>query len=207
MHRFIPVACLLLAGCASSHRTTAPTDAAHVVSLTSLPPLTSLTAVGGVKLEALFLVRHDGSVEDVRLLESSGDLGWDHTAADSLRRWKFALPSSEGSRQSQWVRTTLIVQVQDPVVMTLGELTAGSRDEADSLYALLNDGADFTALAKEAHRGIANQCGWFLGTINIARYPRHIRDALRRLAVNDITPPLQTDSHFTIFKRLEPVPQ
>jgi len=204
MHRITLVACVLLAGCAAGHRATAPADAARVVSLTALPPLTSLTAVGGVKLEALFLVRQDGSVEDVRLLESSGDLGWDRTAADSLRRWKFVFASSDSARQSQWVRTTLIVQVQDPVVITLGELTADSRHEADSLYTLLKNGADFTALAKEARTGAPNQCGWFLGTVDIARYPRHIRDALRRLAVNDITPPIQIDSRFAIFKRLEP---
>jgi len=155
-------------------------------------------------MEVLFHVRRDGSVEEVRLVESSGDPVWDRSAADSMKQWKFALATPDTSLEAQWVRTTLIVQVQEPIVMTLGELTAGTRQEADSLYALLLQGADFTTLAKAVRQESSNQCGWFLGAINISRYPPHIREALRSLTLNDVTAPLQIDSRYAIFKRLEP---
>jgi TonB family protein len=155
-------------------------------------------------MEVLFLVHGDGSVEEVRLVESSGDPAWDHSAADSMKQWKFAFATPDSTLEAQWVRTTLIVQVQEPIVMTLGELTAGTRREADSLYALLLQGADFTTLAKTVRQDAPNQCGWFLGATNISKYPPHIREALRSLALNGLTPPLQIDSRYAIFKRLEP---
>jgi len=204
MHRIAVVVLVLLAGCAAGRRSVAPVEGARVVSLTPLPRLSASAPLGGLKMDILFLVQRDGSVADVRFVESSGDPSWDRAAADSMRQWRFVLQEPDTSLEAQWVRTSVIVQFQEPDVMTLGELTVGTRKEADSLYALLREGADFSTLARELSKGTSNQCGWFLGAINISRYPRHIRQALRTLAVNEITPPLQVDSHFAIFKRLEP---
>lgn len=204
MHRVIVLALVLLVGCAASKRTVVPADAARVISLTPLPPVSSLSSVGGIRIEVMFLVRPDGSVADVRMLESSNDPAWDLAAADSMRLWKFALQEIDTSEQAIWVRTNVVVQVQEPTVMTLAELTFDSRQDADSVYALLNGGIEFSALAREMYSGPSPRCKWFLGSVNIARYPRHIREVLVSLAVNEFTSPLPVDSQYAIYMRLDP---
>ena len=203
MHRIIVAVLVLLVGCTAARETAGPADGARVVGLTSLPPLSVLSSVGGVRFDAMFLVRLDGSVSDVRLVGSSGDLNWDRAAADSMRQWRFALEAPDSSLEMQWIRAAVIVQAQEPVMMTLGVLVAGTLPEADSLYALIGHGEEFNSLAKERPADPSNQCGWLLGAVDILKYPPHVREALRVLAVNDVTHPLRMDSRYVIFKRLE----
>jgi TonB family protein len=204
MHRLLAMALVLLAGCAGSRDSITPAEAARILSLTTLPPLSSPSAAEGIRIDVKFLVRPDGTVSDVRLLSSGGSPEWDRAAADSMRRWTFALHDADSSMQPIWVRTSIIVQVQQPVILTLAELTAKTRQEADSLYALLSSGVAFEQLVRERSGNEAPRCTWFLGSVNIARYPARIREALERLRVNEFTRPLQIDSRYAMFLRLEP---
>ena len=201
MKRAIFVLCIFLAGCTAVRQTEAPTEQAEVISMVPLPPLTSVSSAQGLTLNVLFHVRNDGTVLDARMLGSSGDSEWDSLAARSMRQWRFALLGSDTTAGDRWFRERVVVQVQEPVVMNLGELVCPSPQEADSVYALLEKGVDFDTLAKQV-RGITSteycRCP---GAVEIARFPRHVRDKLMKLGMNDITHPLRLGANYVIYKR------
>ncbi len=203
MRYLVLLLCCVLLDCSPVPETVAPSDGVRIVSLSPLPPISSLASVRGVKLDVMFLLREDGTVADVRITTSSGDAVWDAAAADSMRHWRFAATSPAPIPVDRWIRNTVIVQIREPTVLTLGKLDADSRAAADSLYTLLAGGADFGILAGAADTGTSGRCEWFLGATDIARFPREIREVLRKLPVNGVSPPLRVDSRYAIFKRFE----
>lgn len=193
----------LFAGCAGPRQTIGPPESPEAVSITQLPPLTSPSTANGLKLNVLFLVRKDGTVSDVKMLGSSGDTDWDMAAADSMRQWRFSVIPRDTSTSERWIRNTIVVQVQAPVLLALGELVATSKREADSLYALLEKGIVFSSLAKQIREGTTTEMGRYLGTTDISRYPRHVRDELRKLTVDGVTHPLRVGTSYVIYKRYD----
>jgi TonB family protein len=194
----------LFVGCGTSQQTESPSDQPELISMTSLPPVAPGFPTNGLKINVLFHANSDGSVTEVRMLGSSGDPAWDRSAVDSMRQWRFAPYQVSGSPSSRWIRNTIILQVQEPTILTLGELTAATPQEADSLYSLLRGGMDFDTLAKQVVAGTSTMVGKFLGVVDIARYPKHVRDELRKLALNEITPPLRIGAKYKIYKRYMP---
>ena len=204
-HALLPlfISLFILAGCA----TTQPGSSSNLpelISMTSLPQISAVYPMGGLKLNVLFHVRDDGTVEEVKLLKSSGDPDWDKAAIDSMKLWRFTALHEESPDQGRWIRTTVILQIQEPTVLTLAEINTNSFEEADSLYALLQGGSDFESLCKQEAPGSSGHQGKFLGAVDIARYPNHVRNALRNLGVNEVTKPLRIGNKFLLFKRYKP---
>jgi len=81
---------LLLAGCGTTQEATAPTEHLELVSMTPLPSVTSDAYATGMKLNVLMHVLADGTVENVRMLGTSGDAGWDTLALGSMKQWRYA---------------------------------------------------------------------------------------------------------------------
>jgi len=52
-------------------------------------------------------------------------------------------------------------------------------------------------------KGSSGKLSKFLGTIDIVMYPKHVRDELRKLDVNEITRPLRLGADYIIYKRYE----
>ncbi len=195
---------LFVSGCASTQQVTVPADQPELVSMTSLPPISSLFPASGLKFKMLFHVKHDGTVMEVKMMNSSGDPNWDKGAADSMARWQFsAFPASDTS-PDKWIRNTVVLQVQEPTILTLGVLIASSQQAADSVYGTLKAGADFDALIRQVPPGATQPQGRFIGAIDIARYPKVARDALRRLGINDFTGPIRVGFVYLIYKRYQP---
>jgi TonB family protein len=197
----IALSLILLVGCAGELQTVTPTDTAEVVSMTSLPPLTTPSYRSQLKLTALFRTRADGTVMEVRLLTSSGDLPWDAAARDSMRLWRFAPARQDWSTPDRWIRCAVTVRVEPRIVMALGELTTTSEREADSLYSLLLAGVDFDTLAKRIRGGLSGPGGG--ADVDIAKFPLHVRNELRRLDVNGVTRPLRLGDTYVIYKRFD----
>jgi TonB family protein len=195
---------LMLAGCATTKQMELPSDQPELITMTSLPPVARMIPANGLKLNILFHIRGDGSVTKVRMLGSSGDPDWDRSAIDSMRQWRFTANELDRLDAGQWIRNTIILQVQEPTIMTLGELTVGSQPEADSLYFLLQHGSDFDALLRQVAPGASAPIGRFIGSIDIAKYPKHVRDELRKLGRNEITRPLRVGATYVIYKRYKP---
>ncbi len=198
------VVSLIFAGCATTQVTESPSDQPELVTMTSLPLVAQNFPTNGLRFKVLFHVMGNGSVTEVRILGSSGDADWDRAAIDSMKQWHFATDKLQNAPAGRWIRNTIILQVQEPTVLTLGELNAGSQQEADSLYALLQNGSDFDALIKQVIQGASNPIGRFIGAVDIARFPKHVRDQVRQLSINEFSRPVRIGSSYTIYKRYKP---
>jgi TonB family protein len=195
------IAALLFVGCSASRPAEGPPPQLELISVTSLPTLPTMFSAGGLKLNVMFRVVNSGDVAEVKFVTSSGDPEWDQAAVDSMKQWRFTSWVPDGLPAECWVRNTCVVQIQEPCILTLGQLSAPTKEEADSLYALLEGGTDFDLLAKELRPGTTEKYGSYLGTMDISRYPQQVRVELRKLGVNGFTPPIRVGSNYMIYKR------
>ena len=183
---------LLLTGCVGTREVAAPTERVELISMTPLPPIAQGSYHAGMRLNVLMHILPDGTVEDVRMLGSSGDVGWDSLALQNMRRWRYAPFQRDGVPTDVWFRQQVVIKIQEPVVMTIGELVSSTLHEADSLHALLEKGIDLDSLLRRA-----------IGTFDIAKYPKNIRDVLKRLDPGEYTSPLRRGDEYVIYKRFE----
>jgi hypothetical protein len=105
----------------------------------------------------------------------------------------------------QWIRRSLVIQVEEPVMRYLSELVCASRQEADSLYLLIAEGIPFDSLAMHRVPPSPTQ-GALLGAVNIAVFPPHVRVALKDLKEDEVTSPLRIGGNYAIYKRLREDP-
>jgi TonB family protein len=185
------VVLLVFAGCAVTQQIEVPAEQVELISATPLPPLKSISYAGGVKLSLLLHVVQDGTIESAKMLGSSGDDQWDSLALRSIKQWRFSAPRRDSVPTDVWVRQPVIVQVQEPIVMTVGELISADLHEADSLYALLEKGHALDTLFKHTP-----------GAVDIFIYPQRVRDQLKKLREGEITRPLRVGDKYVIYKRL-----
>ncbi len=189
-----------LIGCAPSPpESTAPQM--EIVSMTGLPTLPERFPAKDLRLNTLFRVLNDGSVAEARFLNSSGDVAWDKAAIDSIMEWHFTPLNQPDATNGRWIRNVIIVQVQEPTVITLGQLTSANRQEADSVYSLLEHGADFDALLKKARPDSPEATGVYFGTVNIAIFPPQVRVVLQKLGIDKYTEPIRVGTKYCIYKR------
>jgi TonB family protein len=193
---------MMLAGCGVTQQI--PFEQPELISMSALPPAPAHSYVNQLKLNVLFRVLKDGTVTDVRILGTSGESKWDAAAIDSMKQWRFATAFDDTSTAGRWIRYTLVVGIQEPMVMNLGELVLSTQAEADSLYHLLETGIAFDTLARHVRKGSADEAGRYLGMIDIARYPGHVRDELRTLAESNFTHPIRVGHNYVIYKRFTP---
>lgn len=186
----LAVTVLVLAGCGTTHEGAAPTERVEVVSTTPLPPMPLGLRQTGMKLDVLIHILPDGTVENARILGSDGDREWDSLAVQSMKQWRFAPFRRDGVAVDLWFRQVVVVQSREPMVMTIGELVCSSLREADSLHALLEGGADLDSLFRRS-----------IGTHDIGRYPKHVREALGGLDSGGYTSPLRRGEEYVIYKR------
>ncbi len=192
---------LILAGCAAPRGTITPEPQSELIRLTPLPPVMSYAMAFGVKLTVLFNVLPDGTTREVSLLQSSGDPEWDSLAVDSLRQWCFTPVTGEREPAERWIRYGIVVQVQEPIVMRLAEMVLPDRRKADSLSTLLKGGANFDSLGVQTLKRGSGGSWKPPESVNIARYPGHVRETLSTLRADEITEPIRIGLNYVIFKR------
>jgi TonB family protein len=190
-------------GCATTLDTLPEQVAPRIVSLTSLPPLTTTELAGHPEFKAYFYILIDGSVEEIRLEKSSGDAYWDSAAVDSMKQWRFTPLHEDTHPRGQWVEYTIRVVLVEPIWRQLGELVAFTKKEADSLYMLISEGADFYAIARQKREDTNEEIGRYLGTVDILRFPEHVRNELRKLRAGKCTTPILVGNHYIIYKRFK----
>jgi TonB family protein len=183
---------MLFTGCAATHDVAAPTERVELVSMTSLPTVDLGSYKTGMRFNVLMHILADGSVESVKMLGSSGKSEWDSLAVLSMKQWRYAPFRRDGIPADLWFRQLVVVQIQEPILMTIGELASSSSHEADSLYLLLEKGTDLDSLFRRA-----------IGTFDIVKYPQNVRDKLRRLGAGEHTSPIRRGEVYVIYKRFE----
>jgi TonB family protein len=184
----------LLAGCGTTHEATVPTERVELTSMTALPRVALAAYKTGFRLNVLMHIREDGTVENAKMLGSSGDGQWDSLAVLSMKQWRYTPVRRAGAPVDLWFRQVVVVQIQEPVVMTIGEIIFPGLPEADSLHGLLDAGTDMDSLFRRA-----------FGTFDIVRYPQNVREALRGLEPGEYTSPLRRGQEYVIYKRFEKV--
>jgi len=202
MQRILLLSLILFVGCATVPQTEQAVVAPELISLAPLPPYRGTTFRQNLRLEILMYVTKTGTVEDAQLQGTSGDPQWDSLALKAVRDWRFTAPKRNGIPTDLWIHQVVTVQFQEPVLMVLAEIVCGSQHQGDSLYAMLEQGADFATLARQAGGSLSSANGGSLGTVDISLYPPQVREALRKLSVGDLTHPIRIGDKFTIFKRL-----
>ncbi|MBX2990142.1 MAG: hypothetical protein KF749_03130 [Bacteroidetes bacterium] len=192
------VCAVMLWGC--TH--TRPLDVPHpeLVRISSLPSFSSFIYKDKLTLSVLFRVVEDGTIAEVKMLGSSGDPRWDAVAIDSMKHWRFHPLAGECPPDGIWVRNALVVQVEEQVVMALAGLTAPDERGADSLYALLEQGVPFEALARDEGETPGFSAP---ASRNIAQFPRKVRDEVRKLRVGNFTKPIRVGERYVIYQRFE----
>ncbi len=203
MHYLLFLLFFLIWGCTPPPERVETPAVPAVISMSPLPPLKEISQVVIPELSVIFLIRKDGTVEEVKLLSSSGDPKWDSAATDSLRNWRFTSPPDDIAVNGRWIRYRIRIEIKEPTFLNLAEIVAFSKEEADSLYLLLREGTDFIILARQIREGTTTEFGKDLGTVNIARYPEHVRNQLRKLRVNQYTRPIEVGDTYVIFKRFD----
>ncbi len=197
-----PFSFMLLAGCAITREISV--DQPELISMSSLPPTPPSSTITQLRLNVLFHILRDGTVADARILGSSGYPLWDAAAVDSMKQWRFAPALDDTSPTGWWMRYTLVVGIQEPIMMNLGELVMSNQGEADSVYQLLQSGVVFDTLARHVREGSAIDAVRYIGIVDIARYPGHVRDELRKLAEGSFTHPVRVGHNYIIYKRFKP---
>jgi len=193
---------LLLSGC------TAPPTEIRIdrypllITSSPLPPPPGWYQRNELVLEVRLYVAADGSVRELSWIESSNDREWDAKAEQAILTWKYA-PAMEGGKPvGLWVRNTVRVRFEEPVVFPLAEIVCPTKELADSVYVQLRAGAEFETLAKAVSIGPERSAGGYRGMTNIGTFPTAVRDVLRELREGEITKPLPLGEWFVIYRRI-----
>jgi TonB family protein len=196
---------ILLAGCSAIPQTETPIKPPELVKSARLPPILSVVPGEGMRFNVKILVLKDGTVGDVKLLESSGDAEWDSLALHSIMKWQFVPARADGRPMDVWVRQPLVVQLRDPIIRVLDGLVSATEHEADSLYSLVEHGMDFDSLLRQAVQ-VSGERGRALGAVDISVYAPPLRDELLRLREGEVSRPLRFGDGFILYKRLKKEP-
>ncbi len=201
MKSLLVVLLAVLAGCTFFQETQIPTEQPELISMAPLPPLRPTHPVTGLRLTVMMHVTEAGTVDQARMVGSSGDLDWDSLAVKSVKEWVFVPSIRNGVATDYWIRQLLIVQVQDPIVMPLVELEVATLEEANSIHTLLVRGMDIDSIIEHPAAGSTVR-EKILGPVNLAIFAPHIREVVKELRDSDITPPLRRGGKYVIFKRI-----
>lgn len=193
---------VLFAACSSSQETNDITLPALVYQ-EPLPPFPKPTTSPTLRIALQIHVRKDGTVDDVLFLNSSGSVAWDSAAISTIRRWKYSPARCEKQPINIWLHQTAVVTFSEPQYITLAEILCSTAEQADTVFLLLEQGADFTDLVLKYSVASSQSSNGILGTVNIQMYPEHIKRVLSRLRIGKYTEPTQYGAHFAIFKRLQ----
>jgi TonB family protein len=186
----LSIALLLSSGCVGSRQVADPAQQVELTRMTPLPPVTWTCSAFGEKMGFLVHILEDGAVGNVKMLGTSGDSEWDSLAVEIMKQWQYAPVRRDGVRADIWFRQPVVLQFKDPIVMIIGELELSSLHEADSLYALLQNGVDLDTLFRSREKAV-----------DINTYPQRVRDELRRLGQNQYTQPVRLGEMYVIYKR------
>jgi TonB family protein len=200
MRLVIIIVCLgFFVGCASMQQI----DNASVPQLLlkhPLPLIPETIKQPIIELDIVLFVLEDGTVGKARMLEGSGDAGWDTLALSSIKQWRFAPARSDNQPISTWFHMKTSLRYASPQYMNLAEILCTTAEEADSVYKAIEQGQNFSELAMRYSVDPSREMNGILGEVNL--YPENIRKPLSKLVLNDYTKPMKYGDLYVIFKRL-----
>lgn len=202
MARLFIATLLLFGGCASLQSPEAPDTLPKLMYQTPLPPWPVSVSNRQISIDVKFLVAADGSVHHAELLTPSRFASWDKEAVNQLLKWRFSPAMADGKPIQLWIRQTVYLRFEEPLMMSLAEIVCPNRVVADSVYQMLSSGTAFETLAKDFSTAASRRSGGSLGSVNIRTLPTEIQDELTKLREGEFTRPLVLGNGFVIYKRL-----
>ncbi len=202
MKVFIVIAALLLCGCASFEPPEGNYTLPELIIQASLPPWPYPPSVVALSFTFRVHVGADGSVKNAVIETRSGSNEWDSLAVAQVRKWQYAPATVNGQPRAIWIRQTVSVLFEKPLMIRLAELVCPERTLADSLYALLTAGAPFDSLARMYSSSLTRERGGVVGEVDIHTYPYRVRQELTNLRKGMITKPITLGRQFVIYKKI-----
>jgi TonB family protein len=191
----------LLTGCSLLQQTTENNFAPQLLIQSPLPVVTQAIARPNLKIEMDLFILKDGSVGKVKLVNGSGDKVWDSLAVETILKWKYSPAQVDHHSVNIWLHQIAIVEYMDPKYLVLAEIICPTVEEADSIYAALENGKNFDDLAAFQSALPDHEKNGDLGNVDIRLYPEHIRSELSYLEKDQYTKPLKYGYKYVIFKR------
>ncbi len=193
---------IFFSACSSTQQTTGITPP-ELVFQYPLPAFPKPLTASYLRIDLKILVDKNGSVRDVALQNSSGSLSWDSAAANAIRQWKYSPARYEEKPVSIWLQQTAIVKFSDPQYILLAEIVFNNAATADSAFALLERGADFSEIVQKYSIAPSRSNNGSLGVVNVQIFPQQIKTILLKLKTGTHTAPLKQGEQFTIYKHLK----
>lgn len=169
----------------------------------ALFPLVEDVPKKDLTLTVLFYLDKDGGVMDAALASDGLSQEWNAAAIDSMKKWKFSKPPQNLTTNGVWVRRSVRVYFEEPVIMNLVSIAIPDSALADSVYASLN----YRSKLNELFRDPSRHSFPFTITIeydqNLGVYPDHVRNELKKLRLYTYTKPLKLDNYYVIYQRLD----
>lgn len=196
------VICTLLAACSSTEELTDITLPELIVQY-PLPAYPTPISSTHLRIEFKLLVGEDGTVKFVELLSGSSNPQWDTTAIEAIKQWRYTPALYKNKPMKLWLKQAAIVQFSEPQYLSLQEIVMTTKEEADSVFALLEHGYRFEEMVTLHSTSQSRIQHGLLGKVNIQVYPHHIRQAIAKLEENQYTQPLKFGDRYVIFRRVQ----
>lgn len=150
-------------------------------------------------------IDEEGSVRQVKLINSIGDETWDSLATRAVMKWKFS-PALAGNKPCKvWVNQKVAIRLDEPVYLSLAEILCDSFEDAQKVLADLDRGKDFGELASQISTAPSRIKKGVLGKVDIHCYSDEICRTLMRIKTNQYTQPMEYGQKYVIFKRIEDI--
>jgi hypothetical protein len=197
------IICLgILSGCSSVQQIT-NNHAPVLLVQYPFPAIPASICNSDYLLVADMLILKDGSVSDVKLMNTGVSKEWDAIAVSTIKTWKYSPLKMDDKPTSCWVHQKMKIRIAEPLIFSLAAVLCSTSEQADSVYIYLINGRNFKEIAKDFSALPVQGDLFELGDVDIYQYPDFIRYKLLNLSEGEYTKPLKFDDSYIIFQRVK----
>ncbi len=154
------------------------------------------------EVELRLLISEEGKVEKVLILRSTGNRECESAAMEAAMKWRYSPARKKGKPVVVWVEQKVTFKVKPMLLVSFYELEVSSQELADSLWQLLNDGENFSTLARKYSIAKSVAEGGFRENVISDVLDPNVAAALAKLRDGELSHPVRTKKgDFVILKR------
>jgi TonB family protein len=201
---FCTLALVIFVGCSGSSAVMEDYDTFPKLREYTLPVFPETTLLSKEKAELLLSLRIDeeGNVRRVAVLKSSGDPQLDSAAVTAAWNWRYSPASKSGKPLPITIEQKVSFATRVAESISFYEIVVDNKDLADSLWALLDAGADFSQLATRFSKAPSAANNGFRENARYDALPEILLITLERLSPGRFSDPIELpNGTFTIVKR------
>ena len=195
---------VLLSGCKGSEELTSQYDTLPKLREHTPPayPEKFLLAQEDAAVLVRMRINDAGNVVSASVVKSSGSTELDQAALNAVKTWKYYPATKDGKPVPIVVEQKVELSSKPFESVTFSEIVVGSRDLADSLWNLLDAGADFSQIAKKFSEVKSAISGGLRETVRYDVLQDAVRIVLDRIGPGQLSLPFErADGRYMIIKR------